>query len=160
MRPRQCCGYCKAILRISLGPTLSGDSGSHVRSTQDPFAEGSPRKRATSMSDSPVQLGVAPSCSLGAGYHCCRGRRGRRAGTQCDRVGFLSSPGTFPITMIEGRLGSSTQPRAHRKLPLMPTKLMFDSLQSIALTHGLLPYDRHDQNICLDHRVRPSRWVC
>jgi hypothetical protein len=68
--------------------------------------------------------------------------------------------GAFPITMIEGRLGSSTQPRARRKLPLIPTKLMFDSLQSIALMHGLLPYDRHDQNICLDHRVRPGRWAC
>jgi len=39
-----------------------------------------------------------------------------------------------------------------------PTTLMFDSLQSIASTHGLLPYDRHDQNICLDHRVRPGQW--
>jgi hypothetical protein len=69
----------------------------------------------------------------------------------------MSSLGAFPITMTEGRLGSSTQPRAHRKLPLIPTKLMFDSLQSIASTHGLLLYDRRDQNICLDHRVRPGQ---
>jgi hypothetical protein len=44
--------------------TLSGGSGSHVWSTQDPFAKGSRRKRATSMSDSPVPSGFTPSCSL------------------------------------------------------------------------------------------------